>query len=424
LPVRVYCASRLFDGERFIENGCVVVEGGKIASAGSRGEVEYPPEAEVVDLEGHTLLPGLIDAHIHFTGLRSGDIIRESLLTPYATLVARAVRDLERTLMAGYTTVVDAGGVIALQLKQAQAEGTIMAPRIIAAGYPVSQTFGHGDVHFLPPEYVDPRTSRLTMPLSSLLCDGPSECRKAARYALRAGADFIKVFTTGGVVSQRDRPEYPQLTMEEIRAVVEEASRAGRFVHAHAEGLQGIVNALEAGVKVIAHAMYMDEDAAHLAVEAKAVVVPTLTIVDLITRLGEAAGLPDWALEKAREAQKAHIESIRRAYRAGVTLATGTDLFTAMGDLNPYGMNSTEIVLLVREIGLKPVEALKAATKNAAKAAGLEGVVGELKPGYKADLIAVKGNPEEDPGVLVGPDNIDLVVLDGKVVKSLGGKAS
>ncbi|MEB2835918.1 MAG: amidohydrolase family protein [Desulfurococcales archaeon] len=415
---RVYCASRLFDGERFVENGCVAVEAGRILAAGPRGEVEAPRGAEEVWLGGRTLMPGLIDAHVHYTGLRSGDIIKESLLTPYATLVARAIGDLERTLMAGYTTIVDAGGVIALQLKQAQAEGSIRAPRIVAAGYPVSQTFGHGDTHFLPPEYVDPRTSRLTLAFTSLLCDGPSECRKAARYALRLGADFIKIFTTGGVVSQRDRPEYPQMTPEEIRAVVEEARRAGRFVHAHAEGLQGIVNALEAGVEVIAHAMYMDDHAAALAVERGAVVVPTLTIVDLITRAGEAAGLPDWALEKAREAQKAHVESIRRAYKAGVTLATGTDLFTAMGELNPYGMNSMEILLLVNEVGMEPREALQAATKNAAKAAGLEGVTGQLKPGYKADIIAVKGDPEHDPTVLLGPENIDLVILEGKTIKT------
>lgn len=371
-----------------------------------------------MDLPSHTLMPGLIDAHVHYTGLRTGDLVKEPLLVPYATLVARAIEDLRRTLEAGYTTVVDAGGLIALQLREAFREGTLRGPRIVAAGYPVSQTFGHGDVHFLPPEYVDPRTSRLLLPFSSLLCDGPSECRKAARYALRAGADFIKIFTTGGVVSQRDRPEYPQMTMDEIRAVVEEARRAGRFVHAHAEGLEGIVNAVEAGVKVVAHAIYMDEEAARLAAERGVVVVPTLTILDLMLRLGESTGLPSWALEKAEEASKAHVEGIRRAHRAGVRLATGTDLFTALGEYNPYGYNSSEILLLIKEVGLTPEEALRAATSNAAAAAGLEGVIGEVKPGAKADLIAVRGDPEAQPEVLVGPDNVELVIVEGRVVKS------
>ncbi len=415
---RVYCAARLFDGHSFRGPSCVVVDGDRIVDVGSRGEVSAPEGAEVVDLPSHTLMPGLIDAHVHYTGLRTGDLVKEPLLVPYATLVARAIEDLRRTLEAGYTTVVDAGGLIALQLREAFREGTLRGPRIVAAGYPVSQTFGHGDVHFLPPEYVDPRTSRLLLPFSSLLCDGPSECRKAARYALRAGADFIKIFTTGGVVSQRDRPEYPQMTMDEIRAVVEEARRAGRFVHAHAEGLEGIVNAVEAGVKVVAHAIYMDEEAARLAAERGVVVVPTLTILDLMLRLGESTGLPSWALEKAEEASKAHVEGIRRAHRAGVRLATGTDLFTALGEYNPYGYNSSEILLLIKEVGLTPEEALRAATSNAAAAAGLEGVIGEVKPGAKADLIAVRGDPEAQPEVLVGPDNVELVIVEGRVVKS------
>ena len=220
MSVKGHCASSLFTGDQVINNGCVVYEGNRIVEVGTKGSIEKCEDPVV--LKGYTLIPGLIDAHIHITGFRSGDYIKESLITPYATLVARAIKDLESLIMAGYTTIVDAGSIISLELKQAEKEGPIVSPRIIAAGYPISQTYGHGDIHFLLPELVDPRTSKLKMPFQSLLCDGPSECRKAARYALRTGADFIKVFTTGGIASEKDRPEYQQMTREELNAIVEE----------------------------------------------------------------------------------------------------------------------------------------------------------------------------------------------------------
>jgi imidazolonepropionase-like amidohydrolase len=343
------------------------------------------------------------------------------LTTPIGVLFVRGARVLERILDAGFTTIVDAGGVIGLHLRDAVAEGTIRGPRIVAAGYPVSQTFGHGDVHFLPIEYVDARTSKLFQPFMPLICDGADECRKAARYALREGADFIKIFATGGVASQRDRPEYPQFTIEEIKAIVEEARRARRFVHAHAEGAEGIVNALRAGVTRIAHAIFIDDEGISLALEKSAVIIPTLSVVKLLVEHGEKAGVPDWALEKAREVYKIHVENIRRAYRAGVRMATGTDFFFEPPGTKFYGLNALELVLLVNEVGMTPAEALAAATKNAAYIAGLEGRVGELKPGYVADLIAVKGSPDQDPKTLLCEQNIGLVIKEGKIVKNLVG---
>ncbi len=400
-----------------IEDGCVVIEGGVVRDAGSRGSVEVPKEARILDLRDHTILPGLIDAHVHVTGLRSGDYVREALTTLVGVLYARGVRDLEKMLDAGFTTIVDAGGVIGLHLRDAVAEGTIRGPRIVAAGYPLSQTFGHGDVHFLPVEYVDARTTRIFQPFLSLICDGADECRKAARYALREGADFIKIFTTGGVASQRDRPEYPQFTLEEIKAIVEEARRARRFVHAHAEGAEGIINALRGGVTRIAHAIFIDDEGISLALEKNAVIIPTLSVVKLLVEHGEKAGVPSWALEKAREVYKIHAENIRRAYRAGVRLATGTDFFFEPPGTRFYGLNALEIHLLVTEIGLSPLEALIAATKNAAYVAGLEGKVGELRPGYLADIIIVRGNPDQDTRTLLCPDNVVLVMKEGKILK-------
>ncbi|MEB3755379.1 MAG: amidohydrolase family protein [Desulfurococcales archaeon] len=417
---RVYCSDRVFTGEpgMVFGNGCIVIKDDKIVSVGSKGSIDFPGEVEPVWLKGYTILPGLIDAHMHITGFRSGDYVKESLLTPFGVFVARGIVDIGRVLDAGFTTIVDAGSVVALHLRDAVREGSVRGPRIVASGYPVSQTFGHGDIHFLPIELVDARSSKLLSPFMSLLCDGADECRKAARYALRSGADFIKIFTTGGVASQRDRPEYPQFTLEEIRAIVEEARRANRFVHTHAEGAEGIVNALKAGVTRIAHGIYIDQDGINLALEKNAVVIPTLSVVDLLLKLGEASGLPSWALEKAREAHDAHISNIREAYRQGVKLAAGTDFFINSKDYNIYGMNGLELLLLVEKIGLSPMEAIISATVNSAYIAGLQDRIGLLKPGYTADFIAVRGNPLDNINLLVGMENVGLVVKEGNVVKN------
>jgi imidazolonepropionase-like amidohydrolase len=416
----VVCAHRVIDIKREspIIKGCVIIQGNEIKDVGPRGSLEIPKDARIIECSNDTIMPGLIDAHVHVTGFRSGDYIKESLLTPFATLVARGIKDLEAMLDAGYTTIVDAGGIISLQLKDAWREGSIRAPRIVAAGYPISQTFGHGDVHFLPTDLVDARTSRLLMPLSSLLCDGVDECRKAARYALRAGADFIKIFTTGGVASQRDRPEYPQFTLEEIEAIVDEARKVGKFVHAHAEGAKGIVNAIRAGIKRIAHAIYIDEEGIRLAKENEVMIIPTLSVVDLILKAGAESGLPPWAIEKAEEVRRTHINNIRKAYRAGVRLATGTDFFIQPSGMKVYGYNSMEILALINEIGLETLEAIRAATINAAFIAGLEDKVGSLEPGKIADLIVVKGDPIDNPELLLGPDNVVMVIQEVRIVKN------
>jgi len=399
-----------------IQRGRIVVEGGRIKDVGSKAEVEVPEQAEVIETKS-TIMPGLIDAHLHFTGFRSGDYIREGLLTPFGLFVARAIRDLEATLDAGYTTVCDTGSSVALHLREAVNEGSVRGPRILAAGYPLSQTFGHGDFHFLHPRLVDARESLLNFPFQSLLCDGEDECRKAARHALREGADFIKIFVTGGVASQRDRPEYPQMTRKEIAAVVEEAKRAKRFVHAHAESSEGYINAVEEGVEVLAHGMDLNDDAINLSVEKEVTLVPTLTIAEVILKFGEAAGLPDWAVEKTREVHEIHVESIRKAYKAGVRIATGTDFFIGSKEIQLYGMNSLELKLLAEKAGMSAMDVLKAATCNAAKAAKLE--TGSLERGMLADLIVVEGDPVASPEILLDRSRIRLVVKEGEVLKNL-----
>jgi len=422
----VICGHQVIDvvQDTPILKGCVIISDDRIVDVGTRGSLEIPKDADVLECTNSTVLPGLIDAHVHVTGLRSGDYVKESLITPFATLVARAIKDLEAMLDAGYTTIVDAGSVISLQLKQAQKEGVIRAPRIVAAGYPISQTFGHGDIHFLPTELVDARTTKLLNPFVSLLCDGVDECRKAARYALRAGADFIKIFASGGVASQRDRPEFPQLTRKEIEAIVEEAERANTFVHAHAEGAEGIVNALEAGVRRIAHAIYIDDDGVRLASEKKAMLIPTLSVLDLLLKVGEEGGVPKWAVEKADEVKRIHKENIRRAYRFKVPLAAGSDFFFQPPGVKVYGYNAMEILALINEIGLETIEAIRAATLNAAFIAGVDDYIGSIEPGKIADLIVVKGDVLDNPEILIDPENVLLVVQGGKIVKNQCGSES
>ena len=207
------------------------------------------------------------------------------------------------------------------------------------------------------------------------------------------------------------------MTRKEIRAVVEEAKRTGRFVHAHAESSEGYINAVEEGVEVLAHGMDLSDDAINLSIEKDVTLVPTLTIADIILKFGEAAGLPDWAIEKTKEVHEIHVESIKRAYKAGVRIATGTDFFIGAKDVQLYGMNSLELKLLAEKVGMKSIDVLKAATFNAAKALHLN--TGSFEKGKLADLIVVRGNPHESPEVLLDKRNIRLVMKEGTILKNL-----
>jgi len=264
-----------------VENTVVVIRGKRIEAVGRVETVRVPQGAEVIDVTGKTVMPGLIDAHLHLLGIRSMSQVTW-LIDPPHLRGMRAVMDAWRLVDAGFTTVRDCGGMLAIYLKGAVEEGSIIGPRIVAAGLAVSQTAGHADWHFVPREW----NERLML---GRLADGVAEVRKAAREQLREGADFLKIMTTGGVMSEKDEPTASQFSMEEIRAFVEEAHNAGVKTATHAQGTQGIKNALLADIDSVEHGFYLDDECIELMLKQGSFLVPTLAIVEsIVTRGGEA----------------------------------------------------------------------------------------------------------------------------------------
>ncbi|MEM3984081.1 MAG: amidohydrolase family protein, partial [Sulfolobales archaeon] len=355
----VLLPDRLFDGKgNFLSKPAVVVEGKRIVDITTRGSVDVGEQSKVIELKGVTLLPGLVDAHVHFTGLRTYNPA-EIAVVPQDLRVLRAAQDAQKALLSGFTTLRDCGGTIALSLRRAIAEGTVPGPRILASGRPICQTGGHCDTHYMPLEDVIKRGS-------ALLCDGPWECRKAARIALRDGADFIKVMTSGGVGSEKDDPRHPQMSVEEVKAVAEEAHRVGKKVASHAQGAEGVKIAILGGVDTIEHGYFLDEESIELMKERGVCYVPTLCLVEVYRKTLEnpPPGIPEWRLKKQEECIEYMPQSFRAAYRAGVKIATGTDYYGP--PLRAFGSHADEPIVMVK-YGMNPVDALTASTKNAAE---------------------------------------------------------
>jgi len=315
--VKALTASLLIDGTGAdpIKDAVVIVEGDKIRKVGPRDMVQIPSGACRIELKAKTLMPGMVDAHVHLMGNRSYSAA-EMLTTPHDQLVLQAAEDCFKLLKAGFTMVRDCGSSIALSLKRAIDAGIIPGPRIFAAGRPLSQTAGHGDIHYLPRDEV--------LRHGILLCDGPDDCRRAVREALRDGPDLIKISTTGGVGSEKDNPWEPQFTVEEIEAITYEAHNVGKLVASHAQGAQGVKNAIIGGVDSIEHGFFLDEECIKLMIEHDAYYVPTLALVEVYKRSLETPyDMPPWRLRKQQMCIEAMPESLMKAYKAGVKIATG-----------------------------------------------------------------------------------------------------
>ena len=384
----------------------VVIEDGRVTRAGKRDGVPIPRGAETVDAEGLTLLPGLIDCHVHLTSLGEGLDFSRELVTPPTFELMRAVRAARKTLEAGFTSVRDAAGSPA-GVKMAIDAGYFPGPRMFVTISGLSQTGGHTDAHFMCG--VD-----LEVPLPDRphgVVDGVENMRLRVREVIRAGADWIKLCTSGGVLSPGDQPHHPMLTVDEIRAAVEEANTHGRKVMAHAQANSGIKNALKAGVSTIEHGIWLDGDAVEMMLDGHNALVPTLVAPRWVIRHAEAGKMPAYAIEKAKAVIEDHKASIKLAIESGVTIAFGTDM-----GVGPHGLNGEEF-LLMRDLGMQPLDCIRSATTVAADTIGMKGV-GRLEPGSWGDVIGVAGDPVANLELLSKPENIKLVVKGGDVVKS------
>jgi len=399
--------ARLFDGSGRLPAGpvTVVVEDDKIATVGPASEVQTPPESEVIDGSGMLLMPGMVDSHVHITG--SGDpnfLKRAKELVPHAAI--RAALNAKATLEAGFTAIRDGGArfLVDVALKQAINEGLVPGPRLQVAGSGLSITGGHGDSRNGWPPEVEFK--------GRFVVDSPDEARRAAREQLRDGADHVKLHATGGVMSEGDVPAARGLTLEEMRAAIEEANNVGKKSMAHAQGSLGIKNAVLAGINSIEHGFYLTEEIIELMLKKDVFMVPTLAAVHHIVVNGTKAGIPEYGVRKAVEAQEAHVASFKKAYAAGVKIAMGTDSSTPF---NYHGKNAVELELMVNA-GMKPVDALQAVTRMGAELMGWGDRMGQVKPGFWADMILVDGDPLADIKVLQDISKIKVVVKAGKVV--------
>lgn len=382
--IKAITASSIIDGTGSVplRDGVIIVDGDKIIDIGPKEKVQIPSSARSIDLGKRTLMPGMIDVHVHIRGIRSYSAA-EGMVIPHDLKVLRAAEDCFKLLKAGFTTVRDCGSKIALSLKRAVNANVIPGPRIFAAGRPISQTGGHTDIHYLPRDEV--------LRNGILLCDGPDDCQRAAREALRDGADFLKISTTGGVGSEKDNPWEPQFTINEIKAITYEAHNLGKRVATHAQGAQGVKNAILGGVNSIEHGYFLDDECIELMLKKNVYYVPTFALVEVYKKsVKNPYDMSPWRLRKQSMCIDAMPKSLIKAYEAGVTIATGPDYFGA--PLRRHGDNADELITMVK-YGMKPMDVLIAATKNGAECIGIEGEVGTLTRQKTADIIAIDGNP-------------------------------
>jgi imidazolonepropionase-like amidohydrolase len=365
----------------------VLIDGERILAAGPERGVSIPRDAERIAADGLTLLPGLIDAHTHVTLDGSADPLSWTQWSaPYEAILGMA--NARRLLEAGFTTVRDMGarGYADVAVKQAIERGLAPGSRVLTSGHMLTGTGGHADDH-LRPEIAYRHDG---------VADGPDGFARAARLQLKHGADVIKLMVTGGVLSDLGRPGDVQLSPEEIAAAVAVAHRAGRRAAAHAQGLEGIKAALRAGVDSIEHGCYLDEEAVATMVARGVYLVPTLSAGHAIVHRGPAGGIPAYALRKAEDMWEHHQQSFRLALQAGVPIALGTDCGIPF---NYAGQNAFELQLMVGQ-GMTPLQAIAAATGQAAACLGLADHLGTVAPGRFADLLLVDGDPLADVSLL------------------------
>ena len=396
----------LIDGKggQPIQNGVVLVgNDGRIEKVGEASKVAIPSRSEVIEAPGKTVLPGLFDAHCHM--LMISQSLEKRLFVPNSLEILKGAEILKRTLHAGITTLRDACGPNDVGFREAVEVGIIEGPRLVMAGA-IAQTGGHLDGYY-PRDIELPFSEGFTV--GPEFADGVPAVQLAARRVLRKGFDFIKVCTSGGITSPSDLPEYTEWTIDELKAIVYEASARGKAVMAHAEGTQGIKNALIAGVWSVEHGSMLDDEAIRMFVDKGTYLVPTLTAMDALANQPDKFELSQFARSKVEIIARNHFSSFRKAAAAGVKMAAGTDNIEDW----MHGKNAHELDLMVQH-GYTPMQAIVAATKVSSEACRVSDKVGTLESGKFADLLVVDGNPLDNIAILQDESKLLLVMKQGK----------
>lgn len=376
--------------EEVVKEAVILVKANRFKKVGKN--IDIPNDAEIIDLGGKTVLPGIIDAHIHSMLDASGDPHTAMENENDAVTIIKAQKALEKTLKAGVTYVRDLGGAdhYDLGLKEVINNGIVNGPRMQVAGKVITMTGGHGY-----------RMGRET--------DGVADARKAVREQLKAGVDVVKIMATGGVMTKGVKPGSPQLSFEEIQAAVKEAHKACRKTATHAQGTLGIQNAVKAGIDSIEHGIFLDQKTVEMMKEKDVFLIPTLVAPYWIVEKGVENGVPAFAVEKSKKIINSHVESFKLALKNNVKIAMGTDAGTPF---NEHGKNTYELKLMV-EAGMSPIKAIKAATLGGAELLDILDDFGSIEEGKIADMVVIKGNPMEN---IEDVFNVESVFKAGEMV--------
>ena len=392
-----------------VNDGAVLIKDNYIIAAGPENSLKIPDDnLEVIDAKKSFILPGFIDTHVH---LMTEGFSREDILyTPHSLYFYNALEFMKKTIDAGVTSVRDAG-LADLGVKQAVDNGLIIGPRLQISVSPLTITGGHFDFWLNSGFDVKP----MYPSLPDGIADGVEGVRKTVREVIRAGADFVKVMVTGGVISPNDRPEHPQFTQEELEVIVEEANFRELQVVAHAHGKQGIINAVKAGVNSIEHGTCIDDECIGLMLDNNTYLVPTFVAMKVNKKMAEEkdSSLPEWSRDDAIRMEKVHGKNIKNAYKSKVKIVMGTD-----SGVIPHGNNLKELGYLC-DMGMDPMEAILAGTRRAAESLKWDHKVGTVEEGKLADIVISKEDPIKNIKSLGNPDNIILVLKDGIIMKNL-----
>ena len=390
-----------------VEGATVVVEGSIIKDVVTGSQAGASATGEVIDCGGRTLMPGLIDAHVHVCALEV-DLSAQRRTYPTSLMAYAVGKAIKESLDQGFTTVRDAGGAD-WGMKEAVDRGLIPGPRMFVSGHPLSQTGGHGDARARAENYAGCDCGA-AIGMVSNIADGVDEVRRAVRTQLRRGADQIKVMAGGGVASPTDRLESVQYQPDELGAAVAEAQAAGTYVLAHAYTPEAIRAAVEAGVRSIEHGNFLDDATAALMAARGTFLVPTFVTYEKLYEHGRERGLTGAQLAKLDLVLGSGLDGLRRAHQAGVRIGSGSDL---LGDLARY--KTRELAIKASVLGAHA--ALIATTKTNAELIGIADEVGTVEPGKRADLLVVNGDPVADISLLQDQDNLVVILKGGEVYK-------